>query len=69
MEDRLLNLNLEPEDNEGRGDCFFLSIGHGIGKTATELWKGVANQMRENENVKKKLGNFDKLGGFKKILR
>ena len=56
MEERLLfKFNLETVDNKGGGDCFFLSIGHAIGKTVTELRKGVADQMRENKDVYMKL--------------
>ena len=50
MEDRLLEFKFKSEDYEGRGDCFYLLIGHGNGKTAPELRQGVANQTRSDDS-------------------
>ena len=64
LKTRLQFLGYDAWELGGGGDCFFNSISPSVGMSPPELRRGVAQHMRDNEEIYGALGDFDRYGGY-----
>jgi hypothetical protein len=66
LRSRIPSLGLDSCELGGGGDCFFHSIVPSVGMPVPELRRGVAQHMRDNEDIHGGFGDFARYGGYQR---